>query len=121
MSTEYISREAAIAAITPQYAPALNEILVSMLRRIPAADVVELPCKVGTKVWFVKTSGFKPEIIETEVEKIGVKKSGMYIKLMCNSMYETAISAIGRSVFFTREEAETKMDGERKGGDGDSE
>lgn len=37
--SDYIERKAAIAAITPQYAPALNEVLADMLRRVPAADV----------------------------------------------------------------------------------
>lgn len=40
---EYISREAAIKALQPTHAPAINEVLASVLRRVPAADVVERP------------------------------------------------------------------------------
>lgn len=37
---EYIEREAAIRALQPTHAPAINEVLASVIRRIPAADVV---------------------------------------------------------------------------------
>lgn len=36
---EYIEREAAIRAVTPQYAPAINFALINMIQRVPAADV----------------------------------------------------------------------------------
>lgn len=36
---EYIEREAAIRAVTPQYAPAINLALINMIQRVPAADV----------------------------------------------------------------------------------
>lgn len=39
---EYIEREAAIRALQPTHAPAINEVLASVLRRVPAADVVEV-------------------------------------------------------------------------------
>lgn len=42
MSKEYIEREAAIRALQPTHAPAINEVLASVLRRVPAADVVEV-------------------------------------------------------------------------------
>lgn len=35
----YIEREAAIRAVTPQYAPAINFALINMIQRVPAADV----------------------------------------------------------------------------------
>lgn len=40
---EYIEREAAIRALQPTHAPAINEVLASVLRRVPAADVVGVP------------------------------------------------------------------------------
>jgi hypothetical protein len=42
MVGDYISREAAIRALQPTHAPAINEVLASVLRRVPAADVVEV-------------------------------------------------------------------------------
>lgn len=37
---EYIEREATIRALQPTHAPAINEVLASVIRRVPAADVV---------------------------------------------------------------------------------
>lgn len=36
---DYISREAAIKAVQPKNAPAINKVLAEMLNRVPAADV----------------------------------------------------------------------------------
>ena len=40
--SDYISREAAIAAVQPTNAPAINHVLAEMLNKVPAADVVEV-------------------------------------------------------------------------------
>jgi hypothetical protein len=72
--------------------------------------LLRLPCKVGDTVWFIRNK----EIIKTMVEKIGVKKSGVYIKLDCNAMYETSCSSIGKTVFLTKAEAEAALT-KRKG------
>ena len=42
MPKKYIELEAAIRALQPTHAPAINEVLASVLRRVPAADVVEV-------------------------------------------------------------------------------
>lgn len=42
MAKKYIELEAAIRALQPTHAPAINEVLASVLRRVPAADVVEV-------------------------------------------------------------------------------
>ena len=62
-------------------------------------------CKVRQTVWFIRNK----EIIETCVEKIILKHGGLYIKLCCNSMYETTCNSIGKTVFLTREEAEKAL------------
>lgn len=74
-----------------------------------AGRLIELPCKVGDTVWFIRPLERKPKIEEAIVEKIGIRKRGMYLKLSCNSMYETAASSIGKSVFLSREEAERAL------------
>lgn len=51
MATEYIELEAAIRALQPTHAPAINEVLASVLRRVPAADVVE----AGEAEWRYQT------------------------------------------------------------------
>lgn len=70
-----------------------------------ANGVVLPPCKVGQTVWFIRNK----EVIETCVEKIILKQGGLYIKLCCNSMYETTCNSIDRTVFFTKEQAEQKL------------
>lgn len=78
------------------------------------AEWVHFPCKVGTQVFFLRD---KNNIIETSVEKIilkGKEGKGCYIKLECNAMYETSCQSIGKTVFFTREEAKKALD-KRKG------
>lgn len=66
------------------------------------SEWAHLTCKVGTPVFFLRDKN----IIETSVEKIIFKGNGCYIKLECNAMYETSCNSIGKTVFFTREEAE---------------
>lgn len=77
--------------------------------------LIRLPCKVGDKVWFIQGTSISQKLIETEVEKVISKKSGLYIKLFCNSFYETTCNSIGKTVFFTREEAEAKLAEMQKG------
>ena len=69
------------------------------------SGVIVPPCKVGQTVWFIRNK----ELIETCVEKIILKHGGLYIKLCCNSMYETACNSIGKTVFLTKEEAKQKL------------
>ena len=73
-----------------------------------ANGVIVPPCKVGQTVWFIRKD-IKSEIVETNVEKIVLKQGGLYIKLGCNSMYETTCNSIGKTVFLSREEAEAAL------------
>lgn len=70
------------------------------------SEWVHLPCKVGMPVFFLRDQN----IIETSVEKIIFKGKGCYIKLKCNTMYETSCQSIGKTVFFKREEAEKSLE-----------
>lgn len=70
--------------------------------------LVRLPCKVEDVVYEV----FKypvPHIRETAVDKIVFTAKGIRLKLARNSFYETAVSSIGKTIFFTRAEAEKKL------------
>lgn len=73
--------------------------------------VIVPPCKVGQTVWFIRSCTRKNEITETKVEKVVLKRGGLYLKLGCNSMYETSCNSIGKTVFFTKEEAERALKG----------
>ena len=77
--------------------------------------LIKLPCKVGDKVYFIREPQWKPIIEETQIEKVVVRKTGMFIKMTCNKIYETSVKAIGKNIFFSREKAEAaleKMKGE---------
>lgn len=71
-----------------------------------ANGVIVPPCKVGQIVWLVRDG----KIEETTVEKIVLKDKGLYLKLLCNSFYETTCRSIGKTVFLTREEAEKVLE-----------
>lgn len=70
-----------------------------------ANGVIVPPCKVGQIVWLVRDG----KIEETTVEKIVLKDKGLYLKLLCNSFYETTCRSIGKTVFLNREEAEKAL------------
>ena len=63
----------------------------------------------GMKMWFIRNKN-KPNIEETVIEKIVLKKTGWYFKLACNSMYETSCSSIGKTMFFDKKDAESKAE-----------
>lgn len=71
-----------------------------------ANSVIVPPCKVGQIVWLVRDG----KIEETTVEKIVLKDKGLYLKLLCNSFYETTCRSIGKTVFLTRKEAENALE-----------
>ena len=93
---------------------AMRKVVDSYRKAEEQERLMILPCKVGTPVYFIKKTGFHPELIETKIDEIGVRYGGMFIKLSCNSMYRTAISAWGKTIFLTRAKAEAAMKGESK-------
>lgn len=74
-----------------------------------ANGVIVPPCKAEQTVWFIRKSGLSNELTETTVEKIISKKGGVFLKLACNSMYETSCNSIGKTVFLTKDQAEQKL------------
>lgn len=64
---------------------------------------IDSPVELGQTVWLV---GVRGKIQETSVEKIILKSSGLYVKLACNSMYETSCKTLGKSWFTSLEDAE---------------
>ena len=88
-------------------------------------DAVELPCKIGDKVYRIDKGNFysdwKPFIQELTVTEISWKKEKYGDKDLGFAIIADGIrykfTSIGKSVFLTRKEAESKMDGERKDND----
>lgn len=74
------------------------------------AGVIVPPVKLGQTVWLIKPNAYRNKLVETEVEKIVFKsKMGLYMKLSCDELYETSCWSIGKTVFFTQEEAEMAL------------
>lgn len=46
----------------------------------------------------------------TTIEKIIITNKGLRLKLSCNSVYETAISSLGETLFLTEAEARAKLE-----------
>lgn len=70
------------------------------------SEWAHLPCNIGKTAYFIRNN----KIIDTSVEKIVIKKTGTYLKLSCNAMYETSCKSIGKTVFFDLEEAEKALE-----------
>jgi len=66
----------------------------------PKSSYIKKPVEVGQVVWFKRDRTGKVE--ETTVEKLVLKSGGLYIKLACNSMYETSCRSIGKTVFLSK-------------------
>ena len=78
--------------------------------KIENGTLVELPCKVGDVVYEVFENHEQPFIKQTKVEKIIITNKGLRLKLERNSVYETSIASLGKTLFFTQEEAEKKLE-----------
>ena len=92
---------------------------MELLTYAPTVDAVELPCKIGDKVYRIDKgncySNWKPFIQELTVTEISWKKEKYGDKDLGFAIIADGIrykfSSIGKSVFLTREDAEAKMDG----------
>lgn len=113
---DYISRVAAITAIgKPKVTPggvifdALKKACQEEVQNLPAADVVELPCRIGDTVWCIRSFRGIDHPQETKV-------SGMYftqdMRLNIQCKY-VGIGEFGKKVFKTREDAMKAMEGQR--------
>lgn len=71
-----------------------------------ANGVIVPPVEIGQTVWYIRYK----DVFETRIEKIILKHGGLYIKLWCNSVYETTCRSIGKTVFLTKEEAEAALE-----------
>lgn len=89
---------------TASYDELLNR-LAELEDKIENGTLVELPCKVGDIIYEVFKNHKPPFIQQTKVEKIIITEKGLKLKLTRNSVYETAISSLGKTLFLTEEEA----------------
>ena len=85
------------------------ERLAELEDKIENGTLIELPCNVGDTVYEVFKDHIPPFIKETKIEKIVITEKGLRLRLARNSFYETAVSSIGKTLFFTSEEAEKRL------------
>lgn len=64
-----------------------------------------LPLAVGTVVWFIDSDG---KLLETKIAEF-VIGDRVRFRLEKNSTYLTALSALGRTVFLSKFDAEAKL------------
>ena len=70
---------------------------------------VDLPCKVGDTIYEVFKNHKPPFIQQTKVEKIIITEKGLKLKLARNSVYETSIVSLGKTLFLTEAKALKKL------------
>ena len=83
--------------------------------KIENGTLVELPCKVGDVMYEVFKNHKPPCVQQTKVEKVIVTNKGLRLKLERNSVYETSISSLGKTLFDNEEEAEKKLEEMKNG------
>lgn len=83
--------------------------LAELEDKIENRTLVDLPCKVGDTIYEVFKNHKPPFIQQTKVEKIIVTEKGLKLKLARNSVYETSISSLGKTLFLTEDKALKKI------------
>ena len=111
---EHLERMARTAY--PNLLPGLFE-AAEYAKDFPTVDAVELPCKIGEKVYRIDngnySSDWKPFVQELTVTEISWKKekyseNDLGFAIIANGI-RYKFTSIGKSVFLTRKEAEEKM------------
>lgn len=88
----------------------LYDRLYELENAIENGTLIELPCKVGNVVYEVFKNHKPPFGRATKIEKIIITDKGLRLKLSRNSVYETAISSLGETLFLTEAEAIAKLE-----------
>lgn len=83
--------------------------LAELEDKIENGILMELPCKVGDVVYEVFKNHRPPCIQQTKIEKVIITNKGVRLKLERNSVYETSVSSLGKTLFNTQEEAEKRL------------
>lgn len=96
-------------AAAASYDDLLNR-LAELEDKIENGTLVELPCKVGDTIYEVFKNHKPPFIQQTKVEKIIITEKGLKLKLARNSLYETSIASLGKTLFLTETEALKKFE-----------
>ena len=88
---------------------AVKNCLAELEDKIENKTIIELPCKAGDTIYEVFKYHKPPFIQQTKVEKIIITEKGLKLKLARNSLYETSIASLGKTLFLTEEAAKTRL------------
>ena len=83
--------------------------LAELEDKIANRMLVDIPCKVGDTIYEVFKYHKPPFIQQTKVEKIIITEKGLKLKLARNSVYETSIASLGKTLFLTEAKALKKL------------
>ena len=95
--------------IVNDYEKVVNR-LAELEDKIENGILIELPCKVGDVVYEVFKNHKPLYIQQTKIEKVIITNKGLRLKLERNSVYETSVSSLGKTLFNTQEEAEKRLE-----------
>ena len=95
-------------ATTPPIKTLLDR-LAELEDKIEDGTLVDIPCKVGDTIYEVFKNHKPPFIQQTKVEKIIITEKGLKLKLARNSVYETSIASLGKTLFLTEAKALKKL------------
>lgn len=84
--------------------------LTDLEKAIENGTLIFLPCRVGDTVYEVIKDCSLPFVQQTKIEKIIITEKGLRLKLSRNSVYETSVSALGKTLFLTESEAIAKLE-----------
>ena len=87
----------------------LVNLFAELQDKIENGTLIELPCKAGDTIYEVFKNHKPPFIQQTKVEKIIVTEKGLKLKLARNSLYETSIASLGKTLFLTEEAAKVRL------------
>lgn len=90
--------------------PQIIRRLAELEDKIENGTLVEPLCKVGDTIYEVFKNHKPPFIQPTKVEKIIITEKGLKLKLARNSVYETSIASLGKTLFLTEAKALKKLE-----------
>lgn len=113
MRDEYIKKETLISIFEAKADMALGSpkhfflSMAEMVRKLPAADVIVPPCKVGDTVYRVAKRRGVLCVLPREVVSITHRLDHLYRLVW--EIFSTEYDRLGKTVFLTREEAEKAL------------
>lgn len=72
-------------------------------------QTITLPCHIGDKLYYIVDNGFAPESYICEYEVVGGSTTQLFAYNMMGDLRPYDRSEIGKTVFFTKKEAEEEL------------